>query len=80
MKRTNARWVIIGLLILLVSIQIGQLLKGDLNTANAQDEMSQTTTTLMVEVVNGRHGSIWKFIDRNRDCYFNSSGGIWCTP
>jgi len=33
----------------------------------------------VIEVSNGRHGSIWKFYDDNRECYFNSAGGIWCT-
>lgn len=32
----------------------------------------------VVVVRNGEHGSIWKFHDGNRECYFNSAGGIWC--
>jgi len=35
--------------------------------------------TLVIEVSSGRHGSVWKFVDGNRQCYFNSSGGMWCT-
>jgi hypothetical protein len=27
----------------------------------------------------GTHGSVWKFRDANRECYFNSKGGIWCS-
>jgi len=51
-----------------------------MDVAYADNEPQQSHTTLLIEVVNGRHGSIWKFRDHNRECYFNSSGGIWCTP
>jgi len=43
-------------------------------------ESTNDLTVEVVEVKNGVHGSIWWFRDDNRECYFNSSGGIWCTP
>lgn len=51
-------------------------------------ETDQVDTTLPVTLVVGgetvtsaRYPSVWKFKDpkaSNRDCYFTSSGGIWC--
>jgi len=35
---------------------------------------------LIVKGSGGSHGSIWKFTDGIRECYFNSHGGIWCAP
>jgi hypothetical protein len=48
--------------------------------SSASGEVRLSHTVKVVEVVGGIHGSIWKFWDNNRECYFNSSGGIWCTP
>ena len=48
-------------------------------SAYAQGQMPLSSATLVIEVKSGFHGSVWKFRDSNRECYFNSSGGIWCT-
>ena len=51
------------------------------NLAEASLPPAKASAELLIEVENGRHGSIWKFQDGpTRVCYFNSSGGIWCAP
>jgi len=40
---------------------------------------AKSVPTLVIEVNANHHGSIWKFYDGNRECYFNSAGGVWCT-
>lgn len=47
--------------------------------APASNEPLLSYTTKVVEAEPGTHGSVWKFQDGNRTCYFNARGGIWCT-
>jgi hypothetical protein len=69
-----------GLVIgLIIACAVALTLMGTNAPAQSSTAMPSSKASLMIEVSNGRHGSIWKFVDDNRECYFNSSGGIWCT-
>ena len=64
---------------LIIACAIALTFIGDGRPAQSSTTEASADASLVVEVSTGRHGSIWKFYDGNRECYFNSSGGIWCS-
>jgi len=71
-------WLAVGLI---VACAVALIIMGTSNPVQSSALDATLKATPVVEVIYyGKHNSIWKFWDNNRECYFNSSGGIWCTP
>ncbi len=76
MKRTTIMligFVALVLITLLTTIYIT-------GKASADTEPRLSNVARVVEPKTGIHSAVWKFWDNNRECYFVSGGGIWCTP
>jgi hypothetical protein len=80
MSKITTMVVIGSLMLVIISLLFAPALKPPITEAYAGSPPAIAGAVLVVEVLNGSHGSIWKFEDDNRECYVNSSGGIWCTP
>ena len=69
-------WLAVGLIL---ACAVALIVMGASEPAQSSTTEASSNASLVIEVSTGRHGSIWKFYDGNRECYFNSSGGVWCT-